>query len=134
MPDIVTVDDLRKVYARGFEALKGVSLSIRQGELLALLGPNGAGKTTLISAICGLVTPSSGKVTIGGHDIRSDYRRARSLVGLVPQEISLEPFENVMRTVRFSRGLFGKPRDDAHLEKVPQLCRVHDYAECLAAF
>jgi ABC-2 type transport system ATP-binding protein len=118
MPDIVTVDDLRKVYARGFEALKGVSLSIRQGELLALLGPNGAGKTTLISAICGLVTPSSGKVTIGGHDIRSDYRRARSLVGLVPQEISLEPFENVMRTIRFSRGLFGKPRDDAHLEKV----------------
>ena len=118
MPDIVTVDDLRKVYASGFEALRGVSLSIRAGELLALLGPNGAGKTTLISAICGLVTPSSGTVTIGGHDIRSDYRRARSLVGLVPQEISLEPFERVMNTVRFSRGLFGRPRDDAHLEKV----------------
>jgi len=118
MPDIVKVEDLRKVYASGFEALKGVSLSIRQGELLALLGPNGAGKTTLISAICGLVTPSAGRVTIGGHDIRTDYRRARALVGLVPQDISLEPFEKVMNTVRFSRGLFGRPRDDAHLERV----------------
>jgi ABC-2 type transport system ATP-binding protein len=119
MPDIVTVEDLRKVYASGFEALKGVSLSIREGELLALLGPNGAGKTTLISAICGLVTPTSGgRVTIGGHDIRTDYRRARALSGLVPQDISLEPFEKVMNTVRFSRGLFGKPRDDAHLERV----------------
>jgi ABC-2 type transport system ATP-binding protein len=118
MPDIVTVEDLRKVYASGFEALKGVSLSIREGELLALLGPNGAGKTTLISAICGLVTPTGGRVTVGGHDIRTDYRRARAMVGLVPQDISLEPFERVMSTVRFSRGLFGKPRDDAHLERV----------------
>ena len=118
MPDIVTVTDLRKVYASGFEALKGVSLAIREGELLALLGPNGAGKTTLISAICGLVTPTGGTVTIGGHDIRTDYRRARSLVGLVPQDISLEPFEKVISTVRFSRGLFGKPRDDAYLERV----------------
>ncbi len=118
MPDIVTVEDLRKVYASGFEALKGVTLSIREGELLALLGPNGAGKTTLISAICGLVTPTGGSVTIGGHDIRTDYRRARALVGLVPQDISLEPFERVMNTVRFSRGLFGKPRDEAHLERV----------------
>ena len=118
MPDIVTVEDLRKVYASGFAALKGVSLSIREGELLALLGPNGAGKTTLISAICGLVTPTAGRVTIGGHDIRTEYRRARALVGLVPQDISLEPFEKVMNTVRFSRGLFGKPRDDAHLERV----------------
>ncbi len=118
MSDIVTVEDLRKVYASGFEALKGVSLSIREGELLALLGPNGAGKTTLISTICGLVTPSGGRVTIGGHDIRTDYRRARSLVGLVPQDISLEPFERVINTVRFSRGLFGKPRDDAYLERV----------------
>jgi ABC-2 type transport system ATP-binding protein len=118
MPDIVTVRDLRKVYASGFEALKGVSLSIREGELLALLGPNGAGKTTLISTICGLVTPSGGQVSIGGHDIQADYRRARSLVGLVPQDISLEPFEKVISTVRFSRGLFGKPRDDAHLESV----------------
>jgi ABC-2 type transport system ATP-binding protein len=118
MPDIVTVEDLTKVYASGFEALKGVSLSIREGELLALLGPNGAGKTTLISAICGLVTPTSGRVTVGGYDIRTDYRRARAMVGLVPQDISLEPFERVMNTVRFSRGLFGKPRDDAHLEHV----------------
>jgi ABC-2 type transport system ATP-binding protein len=118
MPDIVTVEDLRKVYASGFEALKGVSLSIREGELLALLGPNGAGKTTLISAICGLVTPTGGRVTVGGHDIRTDYRRARAMIGLVPQDISLEPFERVMNTVRFSRGLFGKPRDDAHLERV----------------
>lgn len=118
MPDIVTVEDLRKVYATGFEALKGVSLSIREGELLALLGPNGAGKTTLISAICGLVTPTAGRVTIAGHDIRTDYRRARSLVGLVPQDISLEPFEKVISTVRFSRGLFGRPRDDAYLETV----------------
>ena len=118
MPDIVMVEDLRKVYASGFEALKGVSLSIREGELLALLGPNGAGKTTLISAICGLVTPTGGRVTVGGHDIRTDYRRARAMVGLVPQDISLEPFERVMNTVRFSRGLFGKPRDDAHLERV----------------
>jgi ABC-2 type transport system ATP-binding protein len=112
------VEDLSKVYASGFEALKGVSLSIREGELLALLGPNGAGKTTLISAICGLVTPTGGRVAIGGHDIRTDYRRARALVGLVPQDISLEPFEKVISTVRFSRGLFGKPRDDAHLERV----------------
>jgi ABC-2 type transport system ATP-binding protein len=118
MPDIVTVEDLRKVYASGFEALKGVSLSIREGEVLALLGPNGAGKTTLISAICGLVTPTGGRVAIGGHDIRTDYRKARALVGLVPQEISLEPFEKVIGTVRFSRGLFGKARDDAYLERV----------------
>jgi ABC-2 type transport system ATP-binding protein len=118
MPDIVTVEDLRKVYAGGFEALKGVSLSIREGELLALLGPNGAGKTTLISAICGLVTITDGRVTVGGHDIRTDFRRARALVGLVPQDISLEPFEKVMNTVRFSRGLFGRPRDDAYLERV----------------
>jgi ABC-2 type transport system ATP-binding protein len=118
MPDIVTVEGLGKVYASGFEALKGVSLSIREGELLALLGPNGAGKTTLISAICGLVSPTSGRVTIGGHDIVRSYRGARSLVGLVPQEISLEPFERVINTVRFSRGLFGRPRDDDHVESV----------------
>ncbi len=118
MPDIVEVDGLKKVYDSGFEALKGVSLNIRDGELLALLGPNGAGKTTLISAICGLVRPTGGSVRIGGHDIQHDYRAARSLVGLVPQEINLEPFERVIRTVQFSRGLFGKPRDDAHVEHV----------------
>src|SRR6056297_4085486 len=118
MPDVVDVNGLTKVYDSGFEALKGVSLSIHEGELLALLGPNGAGKTTLISAICGLVRPTGGTVRIGGHDIQHDYRAARSLVGLVPQEINLEPFERVIRTVQFSRGLFGKPRDDAHVEHV----------------
>ncbi|TDL75227.1 ABC transporter ATP-binding protein [Palleronia sediminis] len=115
---IVRVSDLTKTYAGGLTALRSVSLDIRQGEILALLGPNGAGKTTLISAICGLVTPSSGTVTIGGHDILRDYRAARSLVGLVPQEINLEPFEKVITTVRFSRGLFGKPQNDDHVERV----------------
>ena len=118
MADVVSVRDLRKSYADGFEALKGVDLGIREGEILALLGPNGAGKTTLISAICGIVTPTSGKIEVGGHDVISDYRAARQLIGLVPQETFLEPFEKVINTVRFSRGLFGKPADDAHLEDV----------------
>ena len=118
MSDIVTIRDLRKVYAGGFEALRGVDLSIREGEILALLGPNGAGKTTLISTICGITTPTSGSVLVGGHDITTQYRAARGLIGLVPQEISLEPFETVERTVRFSRGLFGKRRDDALIERV----------------
>jgi ABC-2 type transport system ATP-binding protein len=117
MASIVAVKDLQKVYGDGFEALKGVSLSIRKGEILALLGPNGAGKTTLISALCGITTPSGGQATIGGHDILSEYRAARAMVGLVPQEVSLEPFEKVINTVRFSRGLFGRPRDDAFLEQ-----------------
>ncbi|WP_424971435.1 ABC transporter ATP-binding protein [Dinoroseobacter sp. S76] len=116
--DIVTVTDLVKSYEGGFTALKGVDLSIREGEILALLGPNGAGKTTLISTICGLSTPTSGTVTVGGHDVVTDYRASRSLVGLVPQELTLEPFETVMATVSFSRGLFGKPRDPAYLEKI----------------
>ena len=118
MPAIVAVEDVRKVYASGLEALKGVSLAIEDGEILALLGPNGAGKTTLISTICGITTPTSGRITVGGHDVVADYRRARALIGLVPQEVSIQPFESVMATVRFSRGLFGKPRDDAHLERV----------------
>lgn len=118
MPDIVTVRDLRKSYAGGFEALKGVNLSIREGEILALLGPNGAGKTTLISSICGLVTPTSGRIGVGGHDVQTEYRAARAMIGLVPQEISLEPFARVIDTVRFSRGLFGKAPDEAHLETV----------------
>jgi ABC-2 type transport system ATP-binding protein len=118
MTDILTVTDLRKVYASGFEALKGVSLSIREGELLALLGPNGAGKTTLISAICGLVRPTGGRVVVGGHDAQAEFRKARDLIGLVPQDINLEPFEKVINTVRFSRGLFGKPKDDALIERV----------------
>nr|MCU0912433.1 ABC transporter ATP-binding protein [Paracoccaceae bacterium] len=118
MPPIVDIRDLSKVYASGTPALSGVSLDIREGEILALLGPNGAGKTTLISIVCGLVTPTSGSVTVGGHDIVRDYRRARALIGLVPQEIAIEPFAPVWTTVSFSRGLFGKPKDDAHLEKV----------------
>ncbi len=118
MAAIVSVTDLTKTYDGGFQALKGVSLDISEGEILALLGPNGAGKTTLISAICGMITPSSGKISVGGHDIIDDYRAARRLIGLVPQEINLEPFEKVINTVRFTRGLFGKPRDDAYLEKI----------------
>jgi len=118
MQPMVQISNVRKSYADGFEALKGVSLEIRDGEILALLGPNGAGKTTLISAICGITQPTSGTVTVGGHDVVTAYRGARSLVGLVPQEINLEPFERVMNTVRFSRGLFGKPKDDALLERI----------------
>ncbi|MCX8224792.1 MAG: ABC transporter ATP-binding protein [Sulfitobacter sp.] len=118
MPDIVEIKDLRKQYGDGFEALKGVTLNIRQGEILALLGPNGAGKTTLISTVCGITTATGGSVKVGGHDTISDYRAARSMIGLVPQEINLEPFETVMNTVRFSRGLFGKPKNDAALEKI----------------
>ncbi|EPX80656.1 ABC transporter ATP-binding protein [Litoreibacter arenae] len=118
MPAIVSAKDVVKIYDGGFEALKGVSLDIEQGEILALLGPNGAGKTTLISVICGMVNATSGKITVGGHDIVDDFRAARRLIGLVPQEIALEPFEKVINSVRFSRGLFGKPRDDAHIEHI----------------
>lgn len=118
MSAIVDIRNIQKSYADGFQALKGVTLEIRQGEILALLGPNGAGKTTLISTICGITTPSGGSVSVGGHDIITDYRAARSMIGLVPQEINLEPFERVINTVRFSRGLHGKSRDDAVIEKV----------------
>jgi len=118
MTSILKVEDVRKAYPTGFEALKGVSLEIDQGEIIALLGPNGAGKTTLISTVCGIASPTSGKISIGGFDISSEYRKARNLVGLVPQEITLEPFETVINTVRFTRGLFGKKRDDAYIEKI----------------
>jgi ABC-2 type transport system ATP-binding protein len=118
MPAMVAVENLSKSYDSGFEALKSVSLDILEGEILALLGPNGAGKTTLISIICGIVTPTSGRVTVGGHDVVADYRASRQLIGLVPQEVNLEPFERVINTVRLSRGLFGRPRDDAHIERV----------------
>ncbi|MBY4894811.1 ABC transporter ATP-binding protein [Rhodobacteraceae bacterium N5(2021)] len=118
MTSILSVDRLTKTYDGGFTALDAVSLEINEGEILALLGPNGAGKTTLISTICGIVQPTSGTVSVGGHDTQENYREARKLIGLVPQEINLEPFEKVINTVRFSRGLFGKPRDDAYLEKI----------------
>ena len=114
----IEVRSLAKTYPDGFQALKGVDLSIRSGEIFALLGPNGAGKTTLISVICGIVNPSAGTVSVSGHDIIRDFRAARSLIGLVPQELTVESFESVMATVKFSRGLFGKARDDAYIEKV----------------
>jgi ABC-2 type transport system ATP-binding protein len=118
MTAIVDVQNMGKVYAGGLVALDDVSLKIEKGEIIALLGPNGAGKTTLISALCGIVTPTSGSATVGGHDVVTGYRKARAMIGLVPQEIALEPFEKVINTVRFSRGLFGKKRDDALIEKV----------------
>ncbi|MDG1431120.1 MAG: ABC transporter ATP-binding protein, partial [Paracoccaceae bacterium] len=118
MVNILKVEDVRKAFPSGFEALKGVSLDIDEGEIIALLGPNGAGKTTLISTICGITSATSGKISIGGFDTATEYRKARNLVGLVPQEITLEPFETVMNTVRFSRGLFGKKRNDAYIEKI----------------
>ena len=118
MPSIVSVKNLVKTYGTGFQALKSVNLDIAEGEILALLGPNGAGKTTLISTICGIVQPTSGKITVGGHDVIRDFRAARALIGLVPQEITLEPFEKVINTVSFSRGLFGKSPNPAHIEKV----------------
>ena len=118
MSHILRVSDLSKTYASGFQALKNVSLAIRSGEIFALLGPNGAGKTTLINIVCGIVTPSSGRVTVGGHDIIRDYRAARRMIGLVPQELPGNPFESVWAAVSFSRGLFGKPNDPARVEKV----------------
>ena len=123
---IVDVSALKKSYAGGFEALKGVDLEIEEGEILALLGPNGAGKTTLISTICGISIPTEGRVAVGGHDVVSEFRAARNLIGLVPQEINLEPFETVINTVRFSRGLFGKPRDDAFLDQILKDLSLYD--------
>ena len=117
-PPVIEVADLRKTYAGGFDALKGVSLQIREGEIFALLGPNGAGKTTLINIICGLVNKTSGSVLVNGHDNVTAYRQARSQIGMVPQELSTDTFESVQATVSFSRGLFGKPPDPAHIEKV----------------
>src|SRR5579872_4756447 len=114
----ISVSHLDKIYASGFQALKNVNLDIRHGEIFALLGPNGAGKTTLIGIICGIVNPTSGTVTVDGHDIIADYRAARSLIGLVPQELTTDAFETPPATLRFSRGLFGKPPDPAHIEKV----------------
>lgn len=118
MQPIISVQDLTKRYASGFQALKNVNLDIQRGEIFALLGPNGAGKTTLISIICGIVNPTSGTVLADGHDIVRDFRAARAKIGLVPQEISTDAFESVWNTVNFSRGLFGKPTDHAYVEKV----------------
>jgi ABC-2 type transport system ATP-binding protein len=118
MSSIISVANLSKTYGSGFTALKNVNLDIRRGEIFALLGPNGAGKTTLISIICGIANPSQGRVTVGGEDIVASYRRARSLIGLVPQELHTDAFETVWATVSFSRGLFGKPKNPAHIEKV----------------
>ena len=118
MTDMLSITGLSKRYNDGQVALEDVSLDVKEGEILALLGPNGAGKTTLISAVCGLVVPTEGQIKVGGFDTKSDYRLARSLIGLVPQEISLEPFEKVINTVRFSRGLFGKNPNDNHVEIV----------------
>src|SRR5690606_26579720 len=113
-----SVQQLDKTYTSGFQALRNIDLDIRRGEIFALLGPNGAGKTTLISIICGIVNPSAGRVLVDGHDIARDFRKARALIGLVPQELSTDAFETVWATLRFSRGLFGKAPDPAHLEKV----------------
>ena len=118
MQPIISLDQLSKTYDSGFAALQNVDLEIRRGEIFALLGPNGAGKTTLISIVCGIVNPSSGAVRVDGHDVVSEYRAARSKIGLVPQEISTDSFETVWATVSFSRGLFGKAPNPAHIEKL----------------
>ena len=115
---MISISGLSKAYASGFKALKGIDLDIKRGEIFALLGPNGAGKTTLISIICGITNPSAGQILVDGRDIRRDYRATRAMIGLVPQELHTDAFETVWATVSFSRGLFGKPRDPAHIEKV----------------
>jgi len=126
MQSIISVKDLSKSYASGFKALDGVNLDIRRGEIFALLGPNGAGKTTLIGIICGILVPSQGKVTVDGHDIVTDYRAARSLIGLVPQELHTDAFESVWATVSFSRGLFNKPKNPAYIEKILRALSLWD--------
>jgi ABC-2 type transport system ATP-binding protein len=126
MQPIISINQLTKVYASGFQALKPIDLAIERGEIFALLGPNGAGKTTLIGIVCGILRPTSGAVSVDGHDIVRDYRAARSLIGLVPQELTTDAFESVWRTVSFSRGLFGKPPDPAHIEKVLRALSLWD--------
>ena len=126
MQDILSIAGVSKTYASGFQALKGIDLAIRRGEIFALLGPNGAGKTTLISIVCGIVTASTGSVVVDGHDIRHDYRAARSMIGLVPQELTTDAFETVWNTVSFSRGLFGKAANPAHIEKVLKALSLWD--------
>ena len=115
---LIKIDNVRKSYAGGFEALKGINLEINRGEILALLGPNGAGKTTLINAICGVVVPNSGNITVDGYDVVKDFRKTRSMIGLVPQELQLEAFEKVFQNVSFTRGLYGKKKNPAVIEKI----------------
>ena len=115
---LIKIDNVRKSYAGGFEALKGINLEINRGEILALLGPNGAGKTTLINAICGVVVPNSGTITVDGYDVVKDFRKTRSMIGLVPQELQLEAFEKVFQNVSFTRGLYGKKKNPAVIEKI----------------
>ncbi|QFG37830.1 ABC-2 type transport system ATP-binding protein [Paracoccus pantotrophus] len=129
MRPIIDIDHVSKRYGSGTVALNDVSLQIEEGEILALLGPNGAGKTTLISIICGLVVPSGGTVRVGGHDIGRDWRAARKLIGLVPQEVALEPFESVIDCVRFTRGLYGEPPDDAYIEQLLRSLALWDKRE-----
>ena len=126
MPSILSVKNVSKTYASGFHALQAIDLEIRRGEILALLGPNGAGKTTLISIICGIVNASAGHVLVDGHDIVGDYRKSRSLIGLVPQELTTDAFETVWDTVSFSRGLFGKAPNPAHIEKTLKALSLWD--------
>ena len=126
MAAIVSVQNVRKTYADGFEVLKNVNLEIKEGEIIALLGPNGAGKTTLISTICGISSLTSGKINVDGMDISSDYRKVRAMIGLVPQEIALEPFETVINSVKFSRGLFGKKKNTAYLDEILKTLSLFD--------
>ena len=126
MQPILTITGLSKTYASGFTALKNINLEVRRGEVFALLGPNGAGKTTLIGIVCGIVNATSGRVAVDGHDIVRDYRRARAMIGLVPQELTTNAFETVWATVSFTRGLFGKPADPAHIEKVLRALSLWD--------
>ena len=115
---LIKIDNLKKTFQGGLEALKGVNLEIQRGEILALLGPNGAGKTTLINAICGIVLPTSGTISVDGYDVVKDFRKTRSMIGLVPQELHLEAFEKVFQNVSYTRGLYGKKKDPAYIEKI----------------
>ena len=134
MAPIVRIENLTKSYAGGFQALKGVSLDIEEGEILALLGPNGAGKTTMISIVCGIVTPTSGRVTVAGHDVIRDFRKTREIIGLVPQELTLEAFETVFNTVSFSRGLHGKKPDPALIERILRDLSLWDKKDTMLRF
>ena len=126
MPSVVSIQHVSKIFSDGFKALDGVDLEIKDSEILALLGPNGAGKTTLISIICGISSLTTGKIQVGGYDVESQYRKAREMIGLVPQEIALEPFETVMNSIRFSRGLFGKPKNEDYLEQLLKTLSLYD--------